>query len=112
MNKNSIVQRLASGNLTEDEKRGYSEYNSQYGTENPLPREPRKVSFALDKFQKIAVYQDVRDRIMNGASPNEVSAAVLACIEQHLQEKEDEAYDYSPYGEVASFAKGKIRRVE
>lgn len=90
--KNDIVQRLAQGKLTYEEKQGYSEENSKFGTENPESQEPRKISFALDKEQKIAVYQDVKHRVIDGATPDDIGKAVVACINDHLAEKEAEAY--------------------
>lgn len=110
--QNDIVQRLATGRLTAEEKKGYSEDNVKYGTENPEPKEPRKVSFALDQEQKIAVYQDVKLRVVDGATPDDIGKAVVACIEQHLAEKEEEAYGSVNPKLKGDKKKGGFRRVD
>ncbi len=107
--QNDIVQRLATGRLTSEEKKGYSEDNSKYGTENPEPKEPRKVSFALSQEEKIAIYQDVKLRVIDGATPDNIGKAVVACMEQYLAEKEDEAYGLT---NSKLTGKGGFRRVE
>lgn len=106
MTKSDIVQRLVSGKLTQNEKRGYSEEGLKHSSENPEPAEPRKVSFALSKDDKIAIYQDVKLRVIDGATPDDIGKAVVACIDEFLKEKENEAY-----GQTAP-NKGVIRRVE
>lgn len=103
---NDIVQRLATGKLTEAERKGYSEENSKYGTENQI-LEPKKISFGLQKEERIAIYQDIKDRVMNGATPDDIGKAVVACIEEILAEKEKEAY-----GGGKPPAKGGFSRVE
>lgn len=45
----SIVQRLATGQLTSDEKRGVSDFNKKLDTEHPEPLEPIQTSFLLRK---------------------------------------------------------------
>jgi len=109
---NDIVQRLALGLLTQDEKKGYSADNKQYATDELEPLEPRKISFKLTKEQRIAVYQDVAQRVTKGASARDIGIAVLACIEEHLQEKENEAYGTeSPVIGKNQKGKGGFRRV-
>lgn len=69
-----------------------------------------KVSFSLSKEQKIAFYQDLIGRIKDGNEPHQIATDVLACVEEHLKEKEAEAY-----GETNSKlkgGKGSFRRVE
>lgn len=110
--QDDIAQRLARGQLTLEEKKGYSKDNSKYGTENPEPEEPRKVSFALDKEQKIAVYQDVKHRVIDGATPDDIGKAVVACLEQHLREKEAEAYGKENPKLKGDLKKGGFRRAE
>lgn len=106
--KNDIVQRLVTGMLTEDEKRGVSEEHKRWDRDHE-PLEPRAVRFALTKEQKIAIYQDVKQRVVFGATPDDIGKAVVACIEEHLKDKENEAYgaEGSPAKTVGSF-----RRVE
>lgn len=69
-----------------------------------------KVPFELTREQKIAFYQDVKDRVANGASPDEIARDVLASMEEHLKEKQQEAR-----GEVnpkLKGGKGRFKRVE
>ena len=86
-----ILQRLVGNRLTADEKQGYSEKGKVLATD-PEPVEPRKISFALTKEQRLAIYQDVKNRVVDGMTPDGIGKAVLACIEEHLKEKEGEAY--------------------
>jgi len=70
----------------------------------------QKVPFAFSREEKISVYQDLKDRLKDGQDPDEIARDVLACMEEHLKEKETEAY-----GETNSKlkgGKGKFRRVE
>lgn len=56
------------------------------------------------------MYQDIKDRVINGATPDDIAQAVLLSIQEYLTEKQAEAY-----GEVNSKlkgGKGKFRRVE
>jgi hypothetical protein len=110
--QNDIVQRLATGRLTSEEKRGYSEDNSKYGTENPEPKEPRKISFALNQEEKLAIYQDVKLRVIDGATPDEIGKAVVACMNQYLEEKENEAYGSANPNLKGDKKKGGFRRVD
>lgn len=87
-----ILQRLVTGNLTADERRGVSEFNKQWDTDDPEPLEPLAVSFRLKDEEKRVVYQDVKSRIEAGASPDEIAEAVVGCIDQQLMEKEHQAY--------------------
>lgn len=69
-----------------------------------------KVPFALSKEQKVAFYQDLKDRIVDGDTPDEIARDVLASVEEHLKEKQSEAY-----GETnprLKGGKGGFRRVE
>ena len=103
--ENSVVQRLATGTLTEDDKRGYSEENEKFRDGAPPP-EPTKVSFKLKKEEKIAMFQDIKSRVIDGSTPEEIGRAVIACMEEVLEEKEAEAYG------KAGRKIGLIRRVE
>lgn len=79
------------------------------GPENEEIRN-RNVPFELTKDQKIAFYQDVKDRVRNGATPDEIARDVLASMEEHLREKQQEAK-----GEVnpkLKGGKGGFKRVE
>lgn len=112
-----IVQRLALGLLTADEKRGVSEGNKQWDKDEMDPHEPIAVDFRLTEEQKEAVYQDVRQRVVQGATPDDIGKAVVACIEQHLGEKQAEAYPAVYGGGTKEFKgksgkKGGFRRVE
>jgi hypothetical protein len=69
-----------------------------------------KVPFALSKEQKISVYQDLRDRIESGNTPDEIARDVLACMEEHLKEKEAEAYGVE--NPKLKGGKGGFKRVE
>lgn len=68
------------------------------------------VPFSFSKEEKIAIYQDVHSRIIDGKRPDEIARDVLLCMEEHLKEKESEAY-----GETNSKlkgGKGGFRRAE
>jgi hypothetical protein len=70
----------------------------------------QKVPFELSKEEKVAFYQDVKDRVANGSSPDEIARDVLASVQEFLKEKEAEAY-----GEVnpkLKGVKGGFKRVE
>jgi hypothetical protein len=70
----------------------------------------QKIPFAFSKEEKIAIYYDIKDRLDSGKSSDEIACDVLACMEEHLKEKESEAY-----GEINSKlkgGKGGFRRVE
>jgi len=70
----------------------------------------QKVPFAFSRDEKIAVYQDLKDRLEAGQNPDEIARDALACMEEHMKEKEAEAY-----GEVNSKlkgGKGKFKRVD
>ena len=90
MSSRDIIQRMVRGQLTENEKRGYSEENEHFQIEEQ--QEFRKVSFALSKEEKIAIYQDVKFRVIDGMTPDAIGKAVVACMEEHLKQKEDQAY--------------------
>lgn len=91
--KNDTLQRLVRGELTNDEKMGYSDNGKKYATEGPLPDEPKKkVSFSLTEDEKLSIYQDVRLKVINGETPSNIGKAVVFCIEEILREKEKEAY--------------------
>ena len=66
-----------------------------------------QVSFKLSKEQKFSFYQDVKDRIENGVSSDEIARDVLASVDEHLEEKYKEAI-----GETNPKLKGGFRRVE
>jgi hypothetical protein len=111
-----ILQRLVTGNLTSNEKRGVSDFNKKYDTDKPDPLEPIAVSFALQKNQKQAVFQDVKQRILDGKSPEEIASAVVAAMDEHLTEKEHEAYpaaypDEKAFVNPKSGKKGGFKRV-
>lgn len=115
--QNSIVQRLALGQLTADEKRGVHEGTKQWDKDEMDPHEPIAVDFRLTPEQKAAVYQDVRQRVVQGATPDDIGKAVVACLEQHLNEKQAAAYPavYQTGGREftgKSGKKGGFRRVE
>jgi hypothetical protein len=116
--QNSIVQRLVSGQLTADEKRGVHEGTKQWDKDEMDPHEPIAVDFKLTKQQKLAIYQDVMQRVVKGATPDDIGKAVVACIEQHLNEKQIEAYPDVYGGGEREFTnqrtgkKGGFRRVE
>jgi hypothetical protein len=90
--KNDILQRMLTGKLTQDEKMGYSPAGRQCEEDKSKPAEPRKVSFALTKIERVAVFQDVRQRVLQGTSADEIGKAVLACLDEILSEKEELAY--------------------
>ena len=70
------------------------------------------MSFKLTKEEKLAVFMDVRNRIVDGTSPDNIGKAIVSCIEEHLSEKEELAYgEESPI--VGKGAKGGgFRRTE
>lgn len=112
-----ILQRLATGNLTAAERRGVSEFNKRWDVDDPEPLEPIAVSFRLKDKEKQAAYQDIKQRIEAGASSDEIAAAVVGCIDQHLIEKEHQAYP-AAYNSEQEFEskkqpgkKGSFRRV-
>ena len=70
----------------------------------------KEVKFELSKEQKIAVYQDVKDRVANGSTPDEIARDVLASMQEHLKEKESEAYGET--NPKLNGGKGGFRRVE
>lgn len=67
----------------------------------------KKVPFKFSKEERVAFYQDIKDRIINGNSPDQIAIDVLASVEEHLKEKEAEAY-----GEINPKLKGGFKRVE
>lgn len=87
-----ILQRLVTGNLTVDERRGVSEFNKRWDNDDPEPLEPIAVSFRLKDEEKRIIFQDVKNRIETGASSDEIAEAVVGCIDEHLKEKEHQAY--------------------
>jgi hypothetical protein len=101
-----IVQRLVTGNLTRDEKRGVSNFSKKYDTDEMEPLEPIAVQFGLQKDQKTAVYQDVKQRVASGATPDEIASAVVAAMDEHLNAKQREAYP-GAYGEEKAFVNPK-----
>jgi hypothetical protein len=70
----------------------------------------QKVPFAFSKEEKIAVYQDLKCRLEDGQDPDEIARDVLACMEEHMKDKEAEAYGDS--NSKLKGGKGKFRRVE
>lgn len=110
--KRDIVQRLATGQLTDLERRGYSEENIQFATENPELEIKKKVSFAFNQTEKLAIYQEIKDRVVKGMTPDAISRAVIACMEEHLKEKEKEAYGISNSQMNGDMKKGGFRRAE
>ena len=70
----------------------------------------QKVPFAFSKEEKIAVYQDLKGRLEDGQDPDEIARDVLACMEEHMKEKEAEAYGES--NPKLKGGKGKFKRVE
>jgi hypothetical protein len=77
---------------------------------NALGREgeiKQKVPFSFSKEEKIAIYQDITDRLESGKNSDEMARDILACMEEHLKEKESAAY-----GETNPKLKGGFRRVE
>lgn len=116
MSQKDIVQRLATGRLTADERRGVHEGTKQWDKDEMDPHEPITVEFKLTDDQKYAVYQDVKQRVIDGATPDDIGKAVVACMEQHLNEKQMEAYP-QVYGAGKEFKgksgkKGGFRRVD
>ena len=102
MPQDDIIQRMARGELTADERAGYSENTRGYVEHQP---KPNKVSFKLTKAQKLAIFQDIKFKVVDGMTSDEIGRSVVACIDEHLAEKESEAYG-------KSLKKGVIRRVE
>jgi hypothetical protein len=108
-----ILQRLVTNNLTPDERRGVSDFNRDFDTEEIQPLEPIAVSFYLNPNQKHAIYLDVKNRIIDGKSPDDIALSVVACIEEHLKEKQAEAYGFvKDFTNPKSGKKGGFRRVE
>ena len=70
----------------------------------------QKVPFAFSKEEKIAVYQDLKCRLEDGQDPDEIARDVIACMEEHMKEKQAEAYGES--NSKLKGGKGKFRRVE
>lgn len=104
---NDVVQRLASGKLTSDEKRGVSEFSKQYDTEDMEPLKPIAVSFALNKLQKQAMFQDIKQRIIDGGSPDQIAQDLVLTFDIHLKEKEHEAYPDAYEGLEKEFVNSK-----
>jgi hypothetical protein len=65
----------------------------------------KKVSFKLTSEEKLAMYTDIRTRIEDGESPSNIARDVIACLDEFLNEKQDEAYN------TKGPQKGMIRRV-
>lgn len=91
--KNDILQRMLSNNLTPDEKKGYSEVGKHAEDQKNKPAEPRKVKFELTKEEKLAIFLDIKDRVVKGVSAEDIGRAVVACMQDYLKEKEDLAYN-------------------
>jgi len=70
----------------------------------------QQVPFSLGKEEKIAIFQDVRDRIEGGQSSSDIARDVVACIDEHLKDKESEAYGHT--NPKLKGGKGGFRRVE
>jgi hypothetical protein len=107
---NSSVQGLLVDKFSTNPPRGYSDQLIVERIE-PEPGEIRQqVPFAFSKEEKIAIYQDIKGRLEDGQGPNDIARDVLACMEDHMKEKQAEAY-----GEANSKlkgGKGKFKRVE
>ncbi|MCK9567684.1 hypothetical protein M0R72_01885 [Candidatus Pacearchaeota archaeon] len=107
---NTSVQGLLGDRFSNNPPRGYSDQLIVERIE-PEPGEiKQQVPFAFSKEEKIAVYQDLKGRLEDGQDPGEIARDVLACMEEHMKEKQAEAY-----GETNSKlkgGKGKFRRVE
>jgi hypothetical protein len=107
---NTSVRELLGDKFSTNPPRGYSD---QLIVERIEPEEgevKQKVPFAFSKEEKIAVFQDLKCRLEDGQDPAEIARDVLACMEEHMKEKQAEAY-----GETNSKlkgGKGKFRRVE
>lgn len=110
--KRDIVQRLARGNLTEFERRGYSEDGLQITADKDKPPEPRKVSFALTSEEKLSIYHEVKQRVVQGMTPDSIGKAIIACMDEHLKEKEEQAYGVTNPKLNGDPKKGGFRRVE
>ena len=65
----------------------------------------KKVSLKLKSEEKLAIYHQIKERVIKGATPDDISKAVIACLDEHLEEKEKEAFG-------KELSKGLIRRVE
>jgi hypothetical protein len=70
----------------------------------------QKVPFAFSKEEKVSIYQDLKFRLQDGQDPDEIARDVLACMEDHMKEKQAEAYGES--NSKLKGGKGKFRRVE
>ena len=70
----------------------------------------QKVPFTFSKEEKIAVYQDLKCRLQSGQNPDEIARDILACMEEHMKDKQAEAYGES--NSKLKGGKGKFRRVE
>lgn len=107
---NTSVRELLGDKFSSNPPRGYSD---QLIAERGEPEEgeiKQKVPFAFSKEEKIAVYQDIKCRLETDQTPDEIARDVLACMEEHMKEKQAESY-----GEVNSKlkgGKGKFKRVE
>ena len=111
-----IIQRLALGTLTEDEKKGYSDRSKEYATGQLPPLEPRKVRFTLTKEEQLSICEDVKHRVIQGATADDIGKAVLACMQEHLREKESQAYpdeeeNKGSVGKIFGSGKSSFRRV-
>jgi hypothetical protein len=107
---NSSVRELLGGKFSTNPPRGYSDQLIMERVEREEGEIKQKVPFQLSKEEKISMYQDIKDRVINGATPDDIAQAVLLSIQEYLTEKQAEAY-----GEVNSKLKGgrgKFRRVE
>jgi|SRR5690606_37049262 len=110
--KGTIVQRLATGQLTDLERRGYSEEGLQITVDKDELLEPKKVSFALTSEEKTAIYQDIKYRVIQGMTPDAIGKAVVACMDEILKEKENAAYGNENPKLNGDPKKGGFRRVE
>jgi hypothetical protein len=55
-----------------------------------FPEPVKHVPLKLSKEEKIAIFQDLKDRVKSGSSPDEIARDVILCVEDILKEKEDE----------------------
>jgi hypothetical protein len=70
----------------------------------------QKVPFSFSKEEKIAIYQDLKARLDDSKSSDEIAKDVLSCMEEHLKDKESEAYGET--NPKLKGGKGKFRRVD
>ncbi len=70
----------------------------------------QKVPFAFSKEEKISISQDIQSRVIAGKRPDEIARDVLACMEEHLKEKESAAYGET--NPKLKGGKGGFRRAE